>query len=174
MVSRAGEVLLEEVRRLELPAERVNCRAANCPAHTVTCTRLTQASLQDHLCAKVFASVRGGGGGDNLTAFVISPHGLPDPDPQILIVIQSPKLQTLKKPRNRFPARRNRFLGSLNWGGGGPGNTWSVLSIRIHWIRIRIQHFKWIRIQGFDDQILRKIIQPKKMYLFNQKLSWPP
>ena len=26
-------------------------------------------------------------------------------------------------------------------------------------IRIRIQHFKWIRIQGFDDQILKKIIQ---------------
>ncbi len=36
----------------------------------------------------------------------------------------------------------------------------SELWIRIHWIRIRIwiriQHFKWIRIQGFDDQTLKK------------------
>jgi hypothetical protein len=31
----------------------------------------------------------------------------------------------------------------------------AVLRIRIPWIRIRIQHFKWIRIQGFDDQTLK-------------------
>jgi hypothetical protein len=35
----------------------------------------------------------------------------------------------------------------------------SVLWIRINWIRIRIriQHFKWIRIRGFDEQQLEKI-----------------
>jgi hypothetical protein len=35
---------------------------------------------------------------------------------------------------------------------GIPG---AVLWIRIHWVRIWIQHFKWIRIQDFDDLKLR-------------------
>ncbi len=32
----------------------------------------------------------------------------------------------------------------------------AVFWIRIYWIQIQIQHFKWIRIQGFDAQKLEK------------------
>ncbi len=36
-------------------------------------------------------------------------------------------------------------------GNGKVLNIWAVLWIRIHWIRIRIQHFKWIRIRIRTD-----------------------
>jgi hypothetical protein len=42
----------------------------------------------------------------------------------------------------------------------------TVLWIRIHRIRIRIQHFNLIRIQGFNDQKLRKKIKAKFFFSF--------
>ena len=50
------------------------------------------------------------------------------------------------------------WLNDVSWKGG---DLQAVLWIQIHWIRIRIQHFKWIRIriqiQSFDNQKLKKI-----------------
>ncbi len=53
----------------------------------------------------------------------------------------------------------------------------SVLWLRIHWIQIQIQiqHFKWIRIriQGFDDQKVKKKIQQKIFQsFFDQNLQF--
>jgi hypothetical protein len=48
----------------------------------------------------------------------------------------------------------------------------AVLWIRIHWIQIRIQHFKWIRIQSFDDQKLKnKKLLLKKILFFWSKIA---
>ncbi len=50
----------------------------------------------------------------------------------------------------------------------------AVLWIRIHWIQIRIQYFKWfririrIRIQGFDDQKLKKIQLEKNLSFWSK------
>jgi hypothetical protein len=41
-----------------------------------------------------------------------------------------------------------------------------VLWIWIHWIRIRFQYFKWIRILGFDDQKLEKNTEENFLYFF--------
>jgi hypothetical protein len=54
------------------------------------------------------------------------------------------------------------------------------LRIRIHFIRIRIQHFRLktdpdpdpIRIQGFNDQRLRKNITAGKKFFWDQKLQF--
>jgi hypothetical protein len=51
---------------------------------------------------------------------------------------------------------------------------WTGLRIRIHFIRIRVQHFRMntspdpdpIRIQGFNDQKLNKITGEKKLIFF--------
>ncbi len=54
------------------------------------------------------------------------------------------------------------------------------LRIRIHFIRIRIQHFRLntnpdpdlIRIQGFNDQKLKKITDEKNKLFLDQKLQF--
>jgi hypothetical protein len=60
-------------------------------------------------------------------------------------------------------------------------NLQSGLRIRIHFIRIRIQHFRLntnpdpepIRIQGFNDQKLKKSTAEKKIkFFFDQKLQF--
>jgi hypothetical protein len=54
-----------------------------------------------------------------------------------------------------------------------------VFDIRIHFIRIRIQHFRLntgpvtdpIRIQGFDDRKFKKIYSSKKLIFFGSKTA---
>jgi hypothetical protein len=48
-----------------------------------------------------------------------------------------------------------------------------VFRSRIHKVRIRIQHFRLIRIQGFDEQKLEKITAENKIgYFFEKKLQF--